>query len=409
MIVKIDVNKLAVGMYVVDTGLSWLEYPYLFSRNGLIESEKTLQSITSEGYAEAFIDTGKSGFDDDTTRRLSGGTLYEEAFTGASAPQSGPTPRIPVPMEQELPVAKKLHQDSLKFAREFIDKAYKEKSVDLERSEGFVAEVITSVARNREALTGLCKLRSYDEYTYTHSINVTVLATAFGQFLGLPEAELFSLGLAALFHDIGKANIPPEVLNKPGRLSDREFQVMKRHPLESYSILKDKRPLEDKVLLAIVEHHEKFDGSGYPRGLQGEAVSMFARVISLADVYDALTSDRVYRKGMPPSRALGVMYGMREKDFHPTMVERFIKCLGIYPVGSLVRLSDGRHALVWSSNAQSPLLPTVKAAFDDAMHPIPAELVDLAVCGDASAGPMLTIEEAVDPRPFNVDIPAVMQ
>mgnify|MGYP001806441485 CR=1 FL=1 len=409
MIVKIDVNKIAVGMYVVDTGLSWLEYPYLFSRNGLIESEKTLQSITSEGYTEAFIDTGKSGFDDDTTRRLSGGTLYEEAFTGASTPQSSPTPRISVPLEQELPVAKKLHEDSLKFAREFIDKAYKEKSVDLERSEGFVAEVITSVARNREALTGLCKLRSYDEYTYTHSINVTVLATAFGQFLGLPEAELLSLGLAALFHDIGKANIPPEVLNKPGRLSEREFQVMKRHPLESYSLLKDKRPLEDKVLLAIVEHHEKCDGSGYPRGLQGEAVSMFARVISLADVYDALTSDRVYRKGMPPSRALGVMYGMREKDFHPTMVERFIKCLGIYPVGSLVRLSDGRHALVWSSNAQSPLLPTVKAAFDDAMHPIPAELVDLAVCGDASAGPMLTIEESVDPRPFNVDISAVMQ
>jgi len=409
MIVKIDVNKIAVGMYVVDTGLSWLEYPYLFSRNGRIESEKTIQSITSEGYTEAFIDTGKSGFDDDTTRRLSGGTLYEEAFTGAPTPQSGPAPRIFVPLEQELPVAKKLHEDSLKFAREFIDKAYKEKSVDLERSEGFVAEVITSVARNREALTGLCKLRSYDEYTYTHSINVTVLATAFGQFLGLPEAELLSLGLAALFHDIGKANIPPEVLNKPGRLSDREFQVMKRHPLESYSILKDKRPLEDKVLLAIVEHHEKFDGSGYPRGLQGEAVSMFARVISLADVYDALTSDRVYRKGMPPSRALGVMYGMREKDFHPTMVERFIKCLGIYPVGSLVRLSDGRHALVWSSNAQSPLLPTVKAAFDDAMHPIPAELVDLAACSDASAGPMLTIEESVDPRPFNVDISAVMQ
>jgi len=407
MIVKIGVNTLDVGMYVVDTGLSWMEHPYLFSRQGQIDSEKSLQALKKEGYTEAFIDTRQSGLDDDTARRLSGGTLFTEAFTERATPAaaSGRT----VPMAQELPAARKVYEDALAFARDFIHKAYLEKTVDLERSEAFVGDVIDSVARNREALTGLCKLRVYDEYTYTHSINVTVLATAFGQFLGLPEAELRPLGLAALFHDIGKANIPREVLNKPGRLDEREFQVIKRHPLESYALLKDKGPLKSRVLLAIVEHHEKYDGSGYPRGIGGEEVSMFARIVSLADVYDALTSDRVYRKGMPPSQALGVMYGMREKDFHPTMVERFIKCLGIYPVGSFVRLSDSRHGLVWSQNAQAPLLPTVKAAFDDAMRPIPAEFVDLAACGESSAGYPLSIAEAVDPRPFNIDMVAVMQ
>jgi putative nucleotidyltransferase with HDIG domain len=411
MVVKIGVNELAVGMYVVDTGLSWMEHPYLYSLQGRIDSEKSLQALRKGGYTEAFIDTRQSGLDDDAARRLSGGTLFTEAFTteafaGHSPPASAS--RRAVPMAQELPAARKVYEDALAFARDFIHKAYLEKTVDIGRSEAFVSDVISSVARNREALTGLCKLRFYDEYSYTHSINVTVLATAFGQFLGLPEDELHLLGLGALFHDIGKANIPREVLNKPGRLDAREFQVVKRHPLESYVILKGKVGLDSKVLLAIVEHHEKYDGSGYPRGIGGEEVSMFARIISLADVYDALTSERVYKKGMPPAHALGVMYGMREKDFHPTMVERFIKCLGIYPVGSFVRLSDSRHGLVWALNDQAPLFPTVKAAFDDAMRPIPAEYVDLAEPGLASAGPPLTIAEAVDPRRYNIDMSAVM-
>ncbi len=407
MVVKIGVNDLTVGMYVVDTGLSWMEHPYLYSREGRIDSEKHLTALKKEGYAEAFIDAEKSGLDNAMAKRLSGGALLTEAFAGKSPRSPESAPGIAVPMERELPAAKKVYEDSLSFAKDFIHKAYLEKNVDVERSEEFVDDVISSVVRNREALTGLCKLRVYDEYTYTHSINVTVMATAFGQFLGLPEAELRPLGLAALFHDVGKANIPIEVLNKPGRLDAREFTVMKRHPLESYSILKDKGALKSQVLLAIVEHHEKYDGSGYPRGLRGEDISMFARIISLADVYDALTSDRVYRKGIPPSNALGIMYGMREKDFHPTMVERFIKCLGVYPVGSFVRLSDSRHGLVWSSNALAPLFPTVKAIFDGTLRPIPVEYVDLSV--DTESGlPGLCIEEAVDPRPFNIDLAAVM-
>ncbi len=407
MVVKIDVSKLLIGMYVVDTGLSWLEYPYLFSREGRIQNRKAIENIAADGYTEAFIDTGKSGLDSETSTRLSGFKSFEEVFT-EKKPSAASASRRPVPMEQEVGVAKKVYDDALKFAKNFIGKAYTEKNVDFERSESFVNDVIASVVRNRDALTGLCKLRFYDEYTYTHCINVAVLATAFGQFLGLPETDLRPLGLAALFHDIGKANIPRNVLNKPGRLSEGEFEVIKRHPLESYNLIKEQRALQPKVLMGIIEHHEKYDGSGYPRGVKGETISMFARLISLADVYDALTSDRVYKKGMPPAQALGIMYGMREKDFHPTMVERFIKCLGIYPVGSFVRLSDGRHGLVWASNPDAPLFPSVKAAFDQAMRPIPAEIVTLSANGDAPAGPKLSIEEAVDPRPYKIDVAAVM-
>jgi len=407
MIVKIDVNKLMVGMYVVDTGLSWLEYPYLFSREGRLADRKTIDGISAEGYAEAFIDTEKSGLDSEASKRLSGFKPIEETFSEKAA-SSEPSSRRPVPMEQEVGVAKKVYDDALKFAKDFIGKAYTEKKVDFEKSEVFVDDVIASVVRNRDALTGLCKLRFYDEYTYTHSINVTVLATSFGQFLGLPETDLRPLGLAALFHDLGKANIPRDVLNKPGRLSEQEFEVIKRHPLESYGLIKDQRALQPKVLMGIIEHHEKYDGSGYPRGIKGETISMFARLISLADVYDALTSERVYKKGMAPAQALGIMYSMREKDFHPTMVERFIKCMGIYPVGSFVRLSDGRHGLVWASNPNAPLFPSVKAAFDKAMRPIPVEIVDLAANGNVMTASRLAIEETVDPRPYKIDLAAVM-
>ncbi len=411
MIVKLETHKLMPGMYVVDTGLSWLEHPYLYSREGRLPDRRAVDGILAEGYAEAFIDTEKSGLDDAAATRLSGASPFADAFNAppARTPRSAPGAAggKPVPMRQEGGVAKRIYEDALQFAKEFIGKAYRDKTVDLERSEGFVNEVIASVVRNRDALTGFCKLRFYDEYTYTHSINVTVLATAFGQFLGLPETELRPLGLAALFHDLGKANMPRDLINKPGRLTEGEFEIIKRHPLESYALIKEKRSLPHKVLPGIVDHHEKYDGRGYPRGLQGDAISLFGRIISLADVYDALTSERVYKKGMPPYKALGVMYGMRGKDFHPALADRFIKCMGVYPVGSVVRMSDGRYGVVYSSNPDAPLFPTVKIIRDADARPIEPVMADLSAQEDPGR-PALSIAEAVDPAPLAIDPASVI-
>jgi HD-GYP domain-containing protein (c-di-GMP phosphodiesterase class II) len=278
--------------------------------------------------------------------------------------------------------------------------------VDIGQGEAFVEEIIGSVTRNPDALISLSKLRTYDEYTFTHCINVAVLTLGFAEFFGIHRTELRALGIAALFHDIGKARIPNAVLNKPGRLSDEEFAVMRRHPLLSYQLLRDNEhggsSLDPDVLHGIVEHHEKHNGKGYPRGLKDDAIHIYGRVIALADVYDALTSARVYKPAMPPTKALQIMFEMRDKDFRATDVSMFIKFLGIYPVGSLVRLSDGHHGVVSEANREDVRRPRVLVAFDRDLAPAPRQVVDLAEHTD------LAIAEGLDHREHGIDPMALL-
>ncbi|MFW5792208.1 MAG: HD-GYP domain-containing protein [Desulfohalobiaceae bacterium] len=226
-------------------------------------------------------------------------------------------------------MAQALYRDSVSFAREFIKSIQAGEDFDYDQSSTLVEEMISSLSRNADALISLSKLRQYDEYTYTHSINVAVFSMAYARYLDRPQDYIHALGMAALFHDLGKYLVPGEILNKPGKLSEQEFRVMKRHPLESFQLLREK-DVSEEILRGVVEHHERFNGNGYPQGLKGEQQHPFARIIAVADVYDALTSERIYKKAMLPGKALSLMYGLREKDFHPGMVERFIKCLGIY-------------------------------------------------------------------------------
>jgi HD-GYP domain-containing protein (c-di-GMP phosphodiesterase class II) len=186
-------------------------------------------------------------------------------------------------------------------------------------------------------------------------------------------------------------------LNKPGRLNEKELIIMRTHPLRGYEILKKQKNIPDAVLFAALDHHEKFDGSGYPRGLKGEAISDFSRLLSVVDVYDALTSKRVYKDPLPPGKVLGMMFKWRVTDYHPNIVEEFIKSLGVYPVGSFVRLSNGNHAVVIDHNIVDPLLPLVREVYDGSMRQIPATEIDLAVGGT-------TITEVVNPEDYNINV-----
>jgi len=258
------------------------------------------------------------------------------------------------------------------------------------------------VLRNRDALTSLGKLRCRDEYTYTHCVNVSVLAMAFGDYLGLPQGELMGLGQAGLLHDLGKARIAESILNKPGRLTDEEFEAIRKHPLEGYFLVKEHQ-LGVKLIRGMLEHHEKYDGRGYPRGLSGEQIHPYARIIALADVFDALTSQRAYKKAMTTNQAMTLMFGMRGKDFFPSLVDSFIKSLGIYPVGSMVRLNTGEIGFVTISNPEQPLFPTVKICFDASFRSRMTVEADLSVAGPSNGGSRITIAECLDPRDFKID------
>lgn len=321
MLKKIAVADVRPGMYVVDMGLSWLENPYLYTQEGLLQSERDIAGIRAEGYLEVFIDTRRSLIEEDTA-----GLTDEELISGevqrTLAAEEALAPLIP--LSEEMGEAREVYAQSVSFARDAMESMRKSGVVDVAASEPLVEDVLASVTRNANALVGLTKLRASDEYTYAHCINVSVLSVVFGRHLGFGELTLRRLGMAGLFHDLGKSLVPEGILNSPRKLSPQEFDVMRQHPQLGYDQVCNANNIPEEVCLGMLEHHEKYNGLGYPRGLAGENISVIGRILAVADVYDALTSRRVYKEAMLPHKALGLMYGMRGQDFFPGMVERFI-------------------------------------------------------------------------------------
>ena len=303
---------------------------------------------------------------------------------------------------EELPIAKRLYADAIVHVKSFVDDVRRGTDIDYRTATPLVQNFIESVFRNEAAAVTLFKLRGFDEYTYTHSINVSILAVLLGKHLGLDKPVLLKLGLAGMYHDVGKARMPEGILNKPGKLTEAEFQTMKAHPLEGYRIMRGQVDLDPEILRAVVEHHERHDGTGYPRGLQGEDIGRFSRIIAVVDVYDALTSRRVYKDAMAPAKALGMMYQLRDKDFPHNAIENFIRCIGVFPVGSFVRLSGGEFGIVSGANPLRPTRPEIKVVLDARMRPQLPRLLDLeSLEGTAQAQ---DIAEGLDPADFKIDL-----
>ena len=309
-----------------------------------------------------------------------------------------------VSIQEELRRVDKLYGEALGYAHGFIDDVRNGKPFDFNESTPLVNEFIDSVFRNESAAAAISKLKAFDEYTYTHCINVSILAVILGKRLGYARDKLEMLGIAGIFHDVGKSVIPDTILNKPGKLSAAEMNIMRTHPLRGYQILKEQPGISDEVLRGCLEHHEKFDGSGYPRGLEGDQISDFSRLLTVVDVYDALTSKRVYKDPMPPGKVLGMMYKWRVTDFHPNVVEEFIKSLGVYPVGSFVRLSSGNHAVVVDHNITDPLHPSIRVVYDNKMRQIPMTTIDLS-----DENIELKITDVINPDEYKVDVYKLIQ
>lgn len=331
-----------------------------------------------------------------------------EAAAAIAASAEQPRKTWTVPLVEELPVADKLYGEAIEYTRDFLEDVRHGRPIDHKSAIPLVDSVIESVFRNESALSSLCKLRRFDEYSYTHSLNVGVLAVVLGRQLGLGKPVLRLLGIAGLFHDVGKALIPKAILNKPGRLSPSELTVMRTHPIEGWHVMKAQKGIHPEALAAVIEHHERFDGKGYPRGLRGEEIGVFSRVIGVVDVYDALTSQRVYKEPTPPARVLSLMYQWRTSDFFPGSVENFIKCLGVYPVGSLVQLTNGEHAVVMELNPATPIRPKVRVLFDAKMRPRPMRTLDLAEAAVVPGRKPIEIWKCLNPLDYKIDVVRLM-
>lgn len=381
MMKKIKLTELEKGMYVCGVEKRGMS-PVFLVNDILVRSDDDLTRMSARGYGHVYISINEEApashctANDIQDAGQAAASFYAETLPAAESAEpagnGGPCPPDPYgEFKKELAEAETIRQDAEQVVRDFLQNARSGKRIDSDKILEMVDRMVDSVIRNQDALTSLARLKSFDDYTFAHSVNVCILSLAVGRHMGLEKDGLDQLGLGAILHDIGKMLVPGDLLNKPGRLSEGEFMVMKKHTELGKEILAGMKCVGETAIRVVLEHHERFDGSGYHMRLAGGGIHLYARIAGVADVYDAMTSTRVYQKGMRPEDALKRLYHSRGSLFDPELVERLIKCLGVYPIGTCVELNTGEAALVKMINHSYPLQPRVLLISDREGIPFP--------------------------------------
>ena len=378
MLKKINVKHLVVGMYLKEFCGSWMDHP--FWRNSFVITDpKDVERILASNITEVWIDSSKGL--DIAAGETAVSEEESEARVDAELSRAAEAQRetAPVPAAEEFARAAKICAQSKLAVTSMFQEARMGKAVDTANAQKLVEEINDSVSRNPGALISLARLKTADDYTYMHSVAVCALMIALSKQLGLSEQETRRAGIAGLLHDLGKALMPMEVLNKPGKLTDEEFAIIKKHPAEGHRLLLGNSGADEMMLDVVLHHHEKIDGTGYPKGLKGEEISLFAKMGAVCDVYDAITSNRPYKAGWPPSESLRKMAEWATGHFDQRVFQAFVKSLGIYPIGSLIRLASGRLGLVIDQSEKSLLTPCIKVFYSTlAQARILPEVIDLS-------------------------------
>ena len=378
MLKKIKTEDLVLGMYFCGFEAAWLDHPF-WKNKFLLKNENELKQAHASGIAYCWIDISR-GLD-----------VAEQAPTDApavDAEQAEPAPLPPEPapvpaIDTTLMDAMALRETAKKATKAMFSEARMGKVLDMERCVSVVEEIASSVVKSPSGMLSVLRLKLADEYTYLHSVAVCALMVALGRTLGLDEAACREAGLGGFLHDVGKAFIPHELLNKPGKLTDEEFTQIKKHPELGYKYLSQDPNVPDYARDVCLHHHEKMDGNGYPEALRSGSISLYSRMAAICDVYDALTSDRPYKRAWDPAEAISTM-ATWSGHFDRAMFLAFVKTLGIYPVGSIVKLESGRSGFVIRQNAQDLTRPVLKVfRYNDNMEMSDTEILDLMATPEA--------------------------
>lgn len=378
MLKRIGVEHLRLGMFIHEMCGSWMDHPFWRSSFKL-EEQKILQQILDSNVKEVWIDPNK-GLDvaADESKEQSEEEDLRVALVAQVATRAA-APVQKVSLEAEMGRAAKICATARGAVSSMFQEARMGKALDTQHALPIVEEISSSVLRNPGALIGLARLKNKDDYTYMHSVAVCALMVSLARQLKLDDAQIREAGMAGLLHDIGKMMIPTAILNKPGKLTDPEFLSVKRHPEEGHKLLMEGKGVSEITLDVCLHHHEKMAGNGYPHRLKGDQISLFAKMGAVCDVYDAITSDRPYKSGWCPSESIRKMAEWSGAHFDPAVFQAFVKSVGIYPIGTLVKLESGRLAVVLDQADKSLLAPRVKVFYSTkAMSYISPQILDLS-------------------------------
>lgn len=392
---RVEVRDVRPGMYVHDLNCGWLEHGFLRSRF-LLREPAQIQKLKDHGISAIYIDTARGVDVAEAPTRDQVEAGLDRELRGSAAGGAALAPAR-IPQREEAAAARKILGEAVGVVTGLLQDVRLGRQLEPDKARPLVKAMHASALRNPGALISLGRIKQADTYTFEHSVSICALLMSFCQALGMDAATVEEAGLGGLLHDIGKMKIPNEILNKPGKLTEDEFAVMKSHAALSREILSGVPGISTMVIQIAGEHHEKVAGGGYPLGLAGAEISQIGRMTAIVDVYDALTSTRVYRKGQEPTLVMKRLLEWSGSHLDHELVQRFIRTLGIYPVGSLVRLGSGRLAVV-VEQGENLLKPTVRIVFDTARK-VKLQPRDL----DLSRSPAEEIQDYEDPSIWKLD------
>lgn len=374
MIKKISIDQLRPGIFVHDFNCSWKTNNLILDPT-LIKDVKIIEILNSWGIKAVYIDTDK-GLDVAKAKSALEVKLDTDGALQKLAKEHPKSTRT-IPLEEELSVAVKIKKMATTVIENAMNAVKAGKPLETKAAYQLIEQMDRSIVRNKDALVLLTRIRNKDEYTLMHSISVGAYVLNFCNMHKIPHDRTMALAIGALFHDIGKTKISLTILNKPGKLTDAEFAEMKRHSEYSAEVLKGAHNLPQEAYDMGLHHHERYDGTGYPHGLKGDDISNGSQLVAIADVYDALTSDRCYKKGIDRIEGLRKIYEWSDFHFNKDLAYQFIRCIGVYPIGTCVKLESGRVGVVVGST-ESADQPVVRLFFDEHKQiPVPVHDLDL--------------------------------
>ncbi len=411
---KIDVHELRKGMYVSELDRPWVGTPFLFQGFEIHTDEEIerLRSLCQHVYISLdpeLITRARTRTPNPRPQPASAANIRSIPTPAEVLGQSQSARRAPlrypdlVVLEDEIASARDLESNTRELIYTIMDDVRLGRSINSARAKEAVAGMVASIVRNPDALVWMTHLKKKDEYTALHSLRVCILALTFGRHLDLSPDELKVLGTGALLHDIGKLKVPVEILNKPARLTDDEYDLMKTHVPQGVKILENTTGIPAAAIEVARCHHERYSGAGYINGITGDQIGLFGLIGAIVDCYDAITSDRAYHDGISAYDALKKLYEARGTDFHGGLVEQFIQCMGIYPIGSIVELNTGSVGVVITVNRERRLRPRVALVLDAEKHPYPiVTVLDLYHTMRDGSGEALEIRRVLPSGAFGI-------